>query len=227
MNAMAWDASGVVDLFNGRRDIGLRLVRAVGDPCERFGEDPLRMLRAGRFVSDLGFAVEERTEAAAERLSHRILSAARERWMTELDKLLVGPSVRQGLEFLARTGVLSYILPELSIQVGFDQNSPWHDLSLWEHTLGVVESVPPDLELRWAALLHDIGKPFVRVEKPGRSVYARHDLLGADMVERIALTLKWSRARREHVHELVLRHLSADSPLRAADDANKRAIGDR
>jgi tRNA nucleotidyltransferase/poly(A) polymerase len=182
INAMALAGDDLVDLFGGREDLAARTIRAVGDARERFSEDPLRMLRAARFSAELGFEVEEQTAAAMQRLAHRILLVARERWVAELDKLLVGPRAADALRLLADTDLLRYLLPELQLQVGYEQNSRYHDRTLFEHTLGVVEATPPEVTLRWAALLHDIAKPYMRVEKPGRSTYVRHDLLGAEIV---------------------------------------------
>lgn len=222
MNALALSGAGeIIDLFGGRADIENRVIRAVGNPRERVKEDPLRMLRAARFASQLGFAAEPETVAAIERYAHRILHVARERWVAELDKLLVGDDVTAGLSLLAETHLLRYLLPELELQVGYDQNSRYHDRTLWEHTVAVVAATPPDITLRWAALLHDVAKPFVRTEKPGRSTYVKHDLLGAEIVERTALYLKWSTARRREVRELVRDHMLESSPLKAADDAAK------
>lgn len=221
INAIAMQGDEIIDLFGGRADIDAGVIRAVGNARERFKEDPLRMLRAARFASQLGFSVEPSTTNAMERYSHRILHVARERWMAELDKLLMGESVAYGLELLAATGLLRWMLPELELQVGYDQNSPYHDRTLFEHTIGVVAATPADVTLRWAALLHDIAKPFVRAEKPGRSTYAKHDLLGVELVERTALYLKWSKARREDVCLLVRDHLLDSSPLREADNSAK------
>ena len=221
INAIAMQAEQVIDLFGGQADIEARVIRAVGNPRERFKEDPLRMLRAARFASQLGFSVEPATTLAMERYAHRILHVARERWMAELDKLLVGPSVVYGLELLAATGLLRFMLPELELQVGYDQNSPYHDRTLFEHTVGVVAATEPDVTLRWGALLHDVAKPFVRSERPGRSTYVKHDLLGVELVERMALYLRWSKQRREEVRELVRDHLLETSPLREADMSAK------
>lgn len=221
INAIAMQGEQVIDLFGGKADIEARVIRAVGNPRERFKEDPLRMLRAARFASQLGFSVEPATISAMERYAHRILHVARERWMAELDKLLVGDAVVYALELLAATGLLRFMLPEMHLQVGYDQNSPYHDRTLWEHTLGVVDATEPDVTLRWGALLHDVAKPFVRAEKPDRSTYLKHDLLGAEIVDRLALYLKWSKARREGVRDLVLDHLLEASPLREADMSAK------
>ncbi len=224
INAMALAGDEVIDPFGGRRDLDAHVVRAVGDARERFLEDPLRMLRAARFASQLGFAVDADTVSAMKHTAYRILLVARERWVAELDKLLVGPAAAAALRLLAETDLLRYVLPELQLQVDYDQNSRFHDRSLFEHTLAVLEATPPDVTLRWAALLHDIGKPYMRVEKPGRSTYVKHDVLGAELVERIALYLKWGNRRREDVKRLVLEHMLADSPLRLADDAAKPTI---
>ena len=221
INAIAMDAKMIIDPFDGRADIEARLVRAVGNPRERFKEDPLRMLRAARLASQLGFVVDPPTAEAMRRYAHRILNVARERWVAELDKLLVGEDVSSALELLASTHLLRFMLPELALQVGFNQNSAYHDRTLFEHTVAVVVATPPDVTLRWAALLHDIAKPYVRVDKPDRSTYAKHDLLGAELAERTGLYLKWSKVRRETIRELVRDHMLTTSPLKVADDSAK------
>jgi putative nucleotidyltransferase with HDIG domain len=220
MNAVAMSSSGrIVDPFGGAADIAAGgIIRAVGNPRERMKEDPLRMLRAARFAAQFGFYVEVDTQAAITRLAHRIQTVSRERWMSEMDKLLVGDHVAYGLTVLEGTKLLRYMFPELWLQVRYNQNNPHHDLTLWGHTSMVVERVPSDLDLRWAALLHDIGKPYCREEKtPDHSTYIKHDMVGAEMVEGIALRLKWSTARRERVVDLVRHHMDIDSPLREAD----------
>jgi poly(A) polymerase len=224
VNAMALVGDELIDPFGGAADLDAGLIRAVGDARERMREDPLRMLRAARFAAQLNFEVHPDTIAAMKRLAHRILLVARERWVAELDKLLVAPGVSAGLTLLAKTDLLRYLLPELQLQVGFEQNSRYHDRTLFAHTLAVVEATPPDVTLRWAALLHDIGKPYMRVDKPDRSTYVRHDLLGAEIVERMALYLKWGNRRRDEIASLVRDHMHPDSPLRAADDSAKAQL---
>lgn len=224
INSIARRNDRYIDPSGGRLDILRKIVRATGHPKTRFKEDPLRMLRAARFASELGFEIDNNTEGYASKLSHKILSVSRERWVMEMDKLLVSDKPSTGLDFLARTRLLNYMVPELSIQVAYDQNSSFHGLELWEHTLKVVDGVSNDVELRWAALLHDVAKPFVRTEnkKSGYHNYVKHDLLGAELVEKTGLYLKWSTKRRENVIELVFNHLREDSPLKAADDAAKK-----
>lgn len=214
INAIAKRGERYIDPFGGRLDLLERVIKAVGRPQDRYKEDPLRMLRAARFASQLGFSIESNTEGQAMRMAHRILMVSREQWMIELDKLLLTEKPSIGLQFLARTRLLNFMLPELALQVGYDQNSPYHSLRLWDHTLAVVDATPAEIDLRWAALLHDIGKVFVRTEKPDRSNYIKHDLLGAELVTRLSLCLKWSNDRRETVTDIVLNHMRPDSTLR-------------
>lgn len=223
VNAMALRGAKLIDPFNGAGDLSIGLLRAVGTPSHRFREDPLRILRLARFCAQFSFAVEETTRKHAKDLSHKILSVSRERWTQELDKLLVCDDVRLGLFALKETRLLNFMLPELALQVGYDQNTPHHDFNLWEHTCRVVAATPPDETLRWAALLHDIAKPFVRTERPDRSNFIKHDLLGYELVRKTGAYLKWSKGRTEVVSSLVRDHLSNDSPLKEFDSgAQKR-----
>ena len=224
INAIAKRGDRILDPFNGRKDLKEKKIRAVGTPSHRFREDPLRMLRACRFASQLGFLIELETGLKIGKLNYKILEVSKERWMAELDKLLLGDHTIFGLNYLMGFRLFNFMIPELSIQFLYDQNSCYHSLDLWLHTLKVVEQLPKDLNLRWAGLLHDIGKPFTRVTnlKTGYYNYIKHDLVGADLVERIARHLKWSNERRETVKELVLNHLREDSPLKEADDKAKR-----
>lgn len=219
INAIAKRGERYIDPHGGRLDLLEKTIKAVGSPKDRFKEDPLRMLRAARFAAQLGFTVESNTEGQAAKSSYKILEVSRERWVMELDKLLMTKSPSVGLDFLARTRMLNFMIPELSLQVGYDQNNPHHALTLWEHTKKVVDLSPVDINLRWTALLHDVAKPFTRTEKPDRSNYIKHDLLGAEMVNRIGLHLKWSNDRREQVSRLVFNHMVETSLLRPADIA--------
>ena len=223
VNAMAWRKGKLIDPYGGQADLATKTIRAVGPAGERFREDPLRVLRAARFVAQLGFNLDPATAKAATSHATQILEVSKERWVQELDKLLLSPQVSSGLQALADTRLLTVMLPELALQVEYDQHSPYHELDLWEHTKRVVVGVPADLTLRWAALLHDIGKPFVRVEKPDRSTYAQHELIGRELVLKIGQYLRWSKKRIAAVAQLVSDHMQPDSPLHAADTAAKRA----
>lgn len=221
INAIALGKLSTIDPFNGKGDLESRLIRCVGKPSHRFKEDPLRMLRACRFSSQLGFTIHEDTFNKMKQMSARILEVSRERWVMELDKLLMTNKPSIGLNYLMESRLLNFMIPELSLQYEYDQNSPYHQFDLWTHTLKVVEAVPKDINLRWASLLHDVAKPFVRTNKIDRSNYIDHDLLGYEMVIKLARYLKWSNERREIVSNLVLNHIKEDSPLKEADNKGK------
>ncbi|MDR2063814.1 MAG: CCA tRNA nucleotidyltransferase [Candidatus Nomurabacteria bacterium] len=226
INAMAIELKNnqphIIDPFGGQIDTENRLIRAVGNARERIKEDPLRMLRAARFVAQFGFNVDVDLMTQIKRRASTIYNVSRERWVTELDKLLTSKHAGQGLQVLADSNLLRYILPELWLQVGFDQNSPYHNLELWEHTKKVVDLSPNETDIRWAALFHDVGKPFAQTKNAkGYSNYIMHEIISAEIVGGIAHRLKWSKARTEAVTALVRRHMDADSPLRNADDATK------
>jgi tRNA nucleotidyltransferase (CCA-adding enzyme) len=223
-NAMAITEDGrLLDPHKGIDDLHDGVIRTVGHPTVRFKEDALRMLRACRFVAQHGFTIEDNTLKSMQRNAHLILNVSRERWGMELDKILVAPWASYGLKALSDSRLLGYMLPEVERMVGYDQRSRFHNLPLWEHTLGVVDGVPAETELRWAALLHDVGKPSVRQEKvnPSRLIYPTHERLSASMVDDVANRLKWSNQRRDIVRTVVRYHLDEDSPLKAADDAAK------
>lgn len=221
INAIAKRGNKYIDPFGGREDIKIKLIKCVGKPNERFKEDPLRMLRVARFASQLSFHIDDNTENYAKQLAYKILEVSKERWVAELDKLLMGENPESGLNFLVRTRLLNFLIPELILQCDYDQNSPYHVFDLWTHTIKTINYCPQDIILRWAALLHDIAKPFVRTNKVDKSNYIYHDYLGAEMVERLGLYLRWSNERRIQVKEIVLNHFKVDSPLKEADDKAK------
>jgi len=218
INAMAKRGTKLIDPFDGVEDLKYKTLRCVGNTRTRFKEDPLRMLRAARFISQLQLInVDPDIWKKSLEMNYKILSVSKERWMIELDKLLVTKEVILGLTFLMHSKLLNYIIPELALQYEYNQNSKYHTLNLWEHTCFVVNNTPQDITLRWAALLHDVAKPFVANKREDRTTYVNHDLLGAEIVEKTARYLKWGNDRREAVKELVLNHLLEDSPLREAD----------
>lgn len=221
INAIAMRLNGtLIDPFGGQEDLENKVIRAVGNPGDRFYEDPLRMLRAGRFSGQLGFTIESHTFTSADHHADRILGVSKERWTQELDKLLVSPHVDYALRYLADTNLLNYMIPELALQVGYDQDSPYHELDLFEHSIKTVVLSESDVEIRWTALLHDIGKPFVRLQnRRGYSNYPNHSVVGAEMVTKIGHYLKWSKARTSNISNQVLKHLDDGSPIEEADSA--------
>lgn len=222
INAIAFRGDKIIDPFNGQQDLNTGIIRAVGQPSHRFKEDPLRMLRACRFASQLGFSIEEKTFEAIKQLNYKILEVSRERWMLELDKLLMTDNPRGGLNAIMESRLMNFMIPELALQYKYEQNNPHHDYDLWTHTLNVVENTPKDINLRLGALLHDVAKPYVRTDREDRSNYIKHDLLGKEIVIRLARYLKWSNERTEIISDLVLNHVKDESPLKEADMKGKK-----
>lgn len=158
INAMARGKRGLIDPFGGREDIELKKIRCVGEPKTRFKEDPLRMLRGIRFATQFGFTFDLRTLHKIIKMASYILTISKERWVMELDKILMMPEVDVGLSYIMETRLMNYMIPELGIQHEFNQHTPYHKFGLWTHTMKTVKYTEPDLNLRWAALLHDVGK---------------------------------------------------------------------
>lgn len=225
VNAIAVKPDGsLCDPFNGIDDIDNDIIRAVGNATIRFKEDPLRILRAMRFVSTKGFYIEKATLTSLTRHVHRLNDVSRERWCQELDKLLVGDFVNIALAIMWETSTWRHLIPELQLQHNFDQHSPYHHFPLDIHTRKVVMLAPKDVDIRWAALLHDVGKPFTQTfKKTGQANYILHDVVGAEIVRGIAARLKWSKARTERVFHLVLTHITdPDNPLQDADSGSQK-----
>jgi len=222
INSLAMKSDGeIVDCFGGKEDIERRLIRCVGNPEQRFKEDPLRMLRAARLSSQLDFAIDCYIFDAVKDMRHKILEVSKERWCMEINKLLLTDSPRRGLQFLFETRLFDWIIPELGFQYEYDQMNPHHTHKLHEHTIRVVENTLPDTILRWAALLHDIGKPFVRTESKKSAHYYKHELLGAEMAEMIGKHLRWSNMMVETVSAEIADHMKKGSSLYEADKEAK------
>lgn len=210
VNAMAYSRKkGMIDIFGGQQDIEKKQIRAVGEAMERFQEDALRIMRAVRFSSELGFAIEPKTSAAALSLRERLSMVSAERIYTELIKLLCGENVRSVL--MEYPEILGVWLPEVLPMVGFEQHNFHHIYTVWEHTAAVVEAIPPVPYLRLAALLHDCGKPgtFFMGDDGVGHFYGHHKLSTA-MAEKILDRLKADKDTVNRVTALVRRH---DTPL--------------
>jgi len=227
INAIAKRHGKIIDPFGGRTDIQNGTIRCVsGEPHARFKEDALRMLRACRFSSKLGFVIDIQTANAIRTNSHKILEISRERWSDEMDKLLMCDHPGIGLNYMMETYLMNWMFPEISTQWKYNQKSPYHELNLWEHTLSVIENVEADIVKRWSAFFHDGGKYFVRIWKdnPDRYVYAKHEILSAEIADKYGRYLKWSNKRRTAVVDMVRNHMEEDSPLKKADDYSKSKI---
>ncbi|HEX2281740.1 MAG TPA: HDIG domain-containing protein [Thermomicrobiales bacterium] len=213
MNAIAIDVESgeVCDPWHGEADIAQSLVRAVGDPDQRFAEDPLRLLRAARFISQLGFRLDWQTEQAMGRQAPSLARISRERVLAELTLLLLGDYVDHGLDALRRTKLLQIALPEIEpLATEAEANlAPrlGREKDLWEHTIRVVRQSPPRASVRWAALLHDAGKPLTRgVGIDGEVHFFGHERVGAELADRALRRLNADRALRSSVRALVALH---------------------
>ncbi|MBO4382831.1 MAG: CCA tRNA nucleotidyltransferase [Clostridia bacterium] len=210
MNAIAYSPTrGPVDLYGGAEDIRTRKIRCVGDPETRFTEDALRILRALRFSSVLGFPLEEKTSDAVHALKERIALVASERIAAELFKLLCGADLVRVLTDYR--DVLAVVLPELEPCFDFDQHNPHHCYDVYTHSLKAAEAIAPVPELRLTMLLHDIGKPstFFFDEKNVGHFYG-HGKAGARMAAEIVRRLRLSARQQEEIRTLVEFH---DYPL--------------
>ena len=211
VNAMAYSPTrGFADPFGGREDLKNGILRAVDDPVKRFQEDSLRILRGVRFAVRFGFAVEENTLAAMDSQAHLMDNLARERVFDELCKLLPAVKAEDLLKFAP---VLCRVIPELGPMVGYDQKNRHHIHDLYTHTALVVHHCPNDLVLRWAALLHDIGKPEVMtLSEDGQAHYYGHAAVSAEMADGVLRRLKAPTALREQVVTLIAKHMTLPQP---------------
>ena len=208
MNAMALPVGGgeLVDPFGGRADLAARLIRAVGDPLQRFAEDGLRPLRACRFASQLGFGIEAATLAAIPQRLEVARKVSVERVFAELDKLLSGPEPARGMTLLAESGLMDLWLPELRPMIGCDQAFQ-HRPDVWTHTLATIRLTPVDTAMRWAALLHDVGKPETRmIGLDGEVHFHGHEARSLDLASVILERLKTSHDLRKGVAALIRQH---------------------
>ena len=213
MNAIAINAltGEVVDPWGGEADIALATVRAVGEPAERFAEDPLRLLRAARFVSQLGFRLDWRTEEAMTAEAESLRRISHERVLAELTRLLTGEWADHGLDVLRRTGLLRVALPELAglaDEADLDLSGRLaREKDLWDHIIRVVTQAPPRPAVRWAAFLHDSAKPRTRsVGLDGEVHFFGHERVGAEMARAILERLGADKALRARVATLVELH---------------------
>lgn len=209
INAMAWHPErGLIDLFGGVEDLRDRLVRAVGDPVQRFDEDGLRMLRMVRFATVLDFDYDPATYDAVRKQGHLLQYISKERIQVELNKILLAAHPARGLEDLYTLGMYPYIIPMMCHTVGFAQRGGHHFLDVFEHSLLAVGVIAPELVLRLTMLLHDIGKPFVWDSSESLSYdrFDDHAAVSAKLAGKILRDLKYDNATRKDVVELIAHH---------------------
>jgi len=207
----------ITDLVGGRADLAAGVVRAIGDPIQRFREDGLRLLRGVRFAARFGFDIEPRTQRAMRTEAGRLKSISGERVREELERMLVDPHRRRAMELLDEVGLLGVVLPEVVSMHGVEQPPEFHpEGDVWVHTCLALDNLParPSFELALGMLLHDVGKPQTFRVAEDRIRFDGHVELGAEMAEGICARLRLSRASTERVVALVRDHLLfKDVPL--------------
>lgn len=208
VNALAMDALGkITDLFNGEKDLRLKIIRTVGEPSDRFKEDALRMMRAVRFSCQLGFTIEGKTERAIAKLAGSIKFVAHERIRDELIKILASDNPYQGIVKLQELKLLHYIIPELEEGLAMKQNHH-HIYNVFDHCVLALKHCPnKNWQVRLASLMHDIGKPRTRKVINGAVTFYNHELVGAKIVERFMKRLNFSAEDSKRVVNLVRNHM--------------------
>jgi tRNA nucleotidyltransferase (CCA-adding enzyme) len=209
INAIAADFSKIIDPFNGQKDLKNKIIRAVGNPNDRFSEDALRMIRAVRFASVLGFKIEKETEKAILRNASLISVISKERVRDELIKIIMSERAAEGIELLRKLGLLKYIIPELEEGYGITQNKH-HIYDCYEHSLFSLKYAAQknfNIYVRIAALFHDIGKPRTKKGEGPNATFYGHEIVGAKMTDQILRRLKFPKKDIEKIVKLVRYHL--------------------
>mgnify|MGYP001145155558 CR=1 FL=1 len=228
INAIAYDGEKIIDPFHGQKDLKDKIIRCVGNPHKRFNEDALRLIRAIRFASQLGFLIEEKTKEAIEKNNQLITKISWERIRDEFLKILKSDHPAEGILFLKNTGLLKYILPELDICFSIPQKSPkrHHIYDVGTHLVMSLKHCPSKDEItRFATLIHDIGKAktFKKDENTGLITFYNHEVVGKKLAEKIAERFKLSSKQKEKLIRLVAFHQFTVSELQT-DKAIRRFI---
>ena len=210
INAFAYDINKkkLIDNFSGKKDIKNKIIRAIGNPEERFTEDALRMIRACRFASKLNFIIEENTFLAMQKLAHLVQKLSNERVRDELIKIMQTDKPSIALEYLRTAGLMQFILPELLIGFGVEQNK-FHKYDVYYHNLNTCDAAPKDNYIvRIASLFHDISKPQTKKEEvDGEGSFYNHEIVGAKIAYQILKRLKFSNEDIKKITHLIKHHM--------------------
>ncbi len=209
INAMAMDEEKIIDPFGGQTDLDTKIIRAVGNPTERFKEDALRLLRAVRFTSQLGFAIEPETLSSLKELASTIKAVSQERIRDEIVKIVMSPRPEMGFNLLEQTGLLINFLPELVEGVGIEQNKH-HIYTVFDHCVKSLQYAADfgyPLDVRLATLFHDVGKPRTRRLQGNDYTFYAHDIVGARMTETALKRLKFPNDMVSKIVHLVRHHM--------------------
>jgi len=227
INGMFYDPlkKEIIDYVEGRRDIAAGVIRAIGDPHERFEEDKLRLMRAVRFAARFGYVIEPKTEAALRDLAGQIHQISAERIRDELKKMLTGPNPSDSIALLIQTGLMKTILPEVLAMAGVEQPKEFHpEGDVLTHTMLLLRNLDlPSFELALAALLHDVGKP-PTFSIRDRIRFDNHCEVGARMTEAICGRLRLSNEQTERVADLVRDHLRFKDVQQMRESTLKRFL---
>ena len=210
INAMTYNhKEGLIDPFDGVKDIKDGLIRCVGNPYIRLNEDYLRILRAVRFATQLDFLIDIETSNACMELSSKLDLVSIERIRDEFFKIILSNKPSNGILLMRSLGLLKEIIPELIPAIGFDQRNPHHDRSVFQHTLLVLDNTPPVLHLRLAALLHDIGKPYTfTIDPDGIGHFYGHDKESVKIGKEFLIRIRCSTKLIEETLNLVKEHMN-------------------
>ena len=217
----------ILDYVGGREDLKQGIIRAIGNPRERFSEDKLRLIRAVRFAARFGYVIEDRTFAAVRALAPEIHQVSRERIRDEILKMLTEGRARRAFELLDETGLLEQVLPEIKKMQGVEQPPQYHpEGDVWIHTLMLLEGLPAGCSrtLALGALLHDVGKPPTFRRAPDRIRFDQHAEIGATMAEEICRRFRLSNEETEEVCALVANHMRFSDVPRMKDSTFKRFV---
>jgi poly(A) polymerase len=229
INGMMLDppSGEVLDFVGGREDLESGIIRAIGDPAQRFAEDKLRMLRAVRFAARFEYAIEANTLAAIQRLAHEINVVSRERVRDELTKMLIEGHGRRAFILLDETGLLKEVLPEISAMKGVQQPPEFHpEGDVFVHTLLLLENLPHPCPptLAWGALLHDVGKPATFRVAPDRIRFDNHVDVGVKIAEEICERLRFSNHDATQILALVDNHMRFSHATRMNESTLKKFL---
>jgi poly(A) polymerase len=229
INGMMLDplSGEVLDFVGGREDLKAGLIRAIGDPALRFGEDKLRMLRAVRFAARFEYAIEPGTFAAIQKLAREIHAVSRERVRDELTRMLTEGHGRRAFLLLDESGLLQEVLPEISAMKGVEQPAEFHpEGDVFVHTLLLLDNLPNPcpLTLAWGALLHDVGKPPTFRVAPDRIRFDDHVEVGVKMAEDICQRLRFSNDDTAQILSLVDNHMRFGHVGRMKESTLKRFL---
>lgn len=214
----------IIDFFEGQNDLENKIIRAVGNANERFDEDALRMMRAIRFASELNFKIEKKTSEAIKKNVKNLQYIANERLKDELQKIILSDKPSEGIDLLHETGLLDYVIPELEKGYGVKQNRH-HIYTIYKHNLLSLKFCPSKkLEVRLAALLHDIAKPQTKRGDGPYSTFYNHDHVGARVAEKILKRLRFSNDVIEKVRLLIDNHMFYYNPEEVGESSVRRLV---